>query len=122
MGTPVGIVEGLINLGKGVIGGDIGRVGLSLLEIATAPLRYGNFGGLAWGDSALFGGDTPTSPLDAGYQGHDIGFGRGDYAAANSALIRSAWSRHDLGPYGQVHRILSTAVFGAHNLAIGAAP
>ncbi len=122
VGTPVGIVEGFVNLGRGVIVGDLGRVGLSLLEIATAPLRYGNFGGLAWGDSALFGGGTPTSPLDAGYQGHDIGFGRGDYAAANSALIRSAWSRHDLGPYGQVHRILSTAVFGAHNLAIGAAP
>jgi RHS repeat-associated protein len=121
IGGPVGIVEGTVSLGQGIVNLDVGEIGLSLAEIATAPLRYGGYGGLRWGEGAFLGGGRATGWLDRlGYAAHDVGFGRGQFHSANSALLRTAWTRHDLGLYGHLHRVLSSAVFRTHNALLGA--
>lgn len=118
IGGPVGIVEGLYGIGEGIVSRDSREIGDSFVEILTAPIRYGGHGGKPWGIGHLFGGGTPTSWLDARYMSHDHGFGRGEYRQANADLTGSLWSRHDLGPYGQIHRVLSWTWFKFENAVL----
>ena len=123
VGGTVGILHGLERIGQGALQGNHRYAVQGLLEMATAPLRYGNYGGPSWAEGALFGGGTPANWLDGdGYRVHDAHWGRGNQSdlEANIALRKVAWSRHDLGPYGQLHRVLSTALFGFQDALIGA--
>ncbi len=120
LATPYGILESGAEILGGILGADrdLIRQGAAGLLHALVP-RYGWYAGPGWGVNQWGQqGVAPfDNPIDEAAKTHDIHAGQ---PGADRALIAAVWSRHDLGPYGQIYRIGLTALFAAR-IRLGAA-
>ena len=109
------MITGPVRVVRALARRDFREAGLWVLGTLAAPARYGAQGGLGWGG----GGRPGLTWLDGVYARHDRLWRRDPYRA-DVELLRGAWSRWDLGPFGQLHRLGASLVFGVEAAGIWA--
>jgi len=110
IGNVYGIAKGIVTSLYGLVTFDAAalRSGLSGFGWSLVP-RYGLYTGPGWGGPTHFSHSPFNNPVDRGARIHDEIHTQ---PGADRRLIRDVWSGNDLGPYGQVYRVVLTAAFG----------
>jgi RHS repeat-associated protein len=119
-GNLYGIATGLLTTLAGIATLDSAKIGSGLSQTFWALVpRYGFWSGPGWGKPNLeanhgswYGPYSSQSVIEAATHKHDYATAARE-PGADRSLIRDVWSRHDLGPYGQVYRVGLTVLFGA---------
>jgi RHS repeat-associated protein len=109
--NPIQSIERLI---EGLVDGDMNKVGRAVWQLieGTFVPRYGFQNGSYWGRGQTSDDRLDSVLEDAGYN-HD-GMCDPCTSDADRVWIQTAWKDPwRLGPYGQVYRLLGTAVFRA---------
>ena len=123
VGNLYGMTRGLVTALAGVAALNPAMIakGVSQFGWALVP-RYGWWSGPGWGKPTLdanhgswYGPYSSQSVIEYATYRHDYNYKN---PGSDAQLIRDVWSRHDLGPYGQVYRVGLTALFGT-GIALG---
>ena len=114
-----GTGEGILNVGTGLLTGNLGRVGSGLADLFSPVVpRLGSHGGLHHpgtrdNSSWLAGSGTKSNSASVH---HDWDVGKHGFGASgpHANWIVNAWTGYGVEPgvYGQVYRIVGTAGFG----------
>jgi hypothetical protein len=123
IGNLYGITRGLITVLAGVATLNPSWIGSGLSQFAWALVpRYGFWSGPGWGrpnfeanGMSWFGPYSGQSVIEQATYNHDYAYRK---PGSDADMIREVWSRHDLGPYGQVYRVGLSAAFGT-GIALG---
>ena len=109
-------LAGVATLNPAMIGSGVSQFGWALVP------RYGWWSGPGWGKPNLdanngswYGPYSGQSVIEQATYRHDYHYKE---PGSDARLIRDVWSRHDLGPYGQIYRVGLTAMFGT-GIALG---
>jgi RHS repeat-associated protein len=123
VGNLYGIGLGLVTTFAGIATLNPSLVGSGLSQILWALVpRYGFWSGPGWGQpnfeanhGSWFGPYSSQNVIEGATYQHDQDHRN---PGADQKLIHDVWSRHDLGPYGQIYRVGLTAMFGT-GIALG---
>jgi hypothetical protein len=112
----LGLIGGIVQVEGGIFTRDVARIRSGFADFAAALVpRFGYYSGPRYGLTGV----SPRTLIDIATLHHDRLYeALGTYFSpratyADSRLLRTIWSGHDLGPFGQVYRVALTVGFAA---------